>query len=241
MAATYGKATPETFTPSTTGLILNVNVSNTSSYTGTGTNLADLSGNGNNMTIVGSPTYTAPTVSTPGYFTFPGQDVTRYIVRNPFSHPTTAVTVAMWVRAFSPYDFDGTPYSYEVVGAGNNLLIIAQNALRFIMCGSPTDARSYIGISNNTWSHLVLTSNRSTGSANIYVNSSYSYSEPMQAGTNFTAGGSLTLMQEQDGPLGFDPIQSFSGDFSSLKIYNRVLSPPEIAVLFQAERTLFGV
>ena len=64
MAATYGKATPETFTPSTTGLILNVNVSNTSSYTGTGTNLADLSGNGNNMTIVGSPTYTAPTVST---------------------------------------------------------------------------------------------------------------------------------------------------------------------------------
>ena len=43
MAATYGKATPETFTPSTTGLILNVNVSNTSSYTGTGTNLADLS------------------------------------------------------------------------------------------------------------------------------------------------------------------------------------------------------
>jgi hypothetical protein len=193
------------------------------------------------MTIVGSPAYTAPTINTPGYFTFPGNDVTRYIVRNPFSHPTTAVTVAMWVRALSPYELDGTPYSYEVVGAGNNLLIIGQNGLRFIMTGALADARSYIGISNNTWSHVALTSNRSTGSATLYVNSSYSYSDTMVAGTNFTAGGSLVVMQEQDGPLGFDATQSFAGDFSSLKIYNRVLSPSEIAVLFQAERTLFGV
>lgn len=241
MAATYGKATPATFTPSTTGLILNANISNLSSFNNSTTTITDLSGNGNNLTVVGSPAYTAPTVSTPGYLTFPGGEITRYIVRNPFSHPTTAVTVAMWIRALSPYDLDGTPYSYEVVGAGNNLLIIGQNGLRFIMCGSPTDARSYIGISNNTWSHVVLTSNRATGSATLYVNSSYSYSEPMQAGTNFTAGGSLALMQEQDGPLGFDPNQAFAGDFSSLKIYNRALSPSEIAVLFQAERTLFGV
>jgi hypothetical protein len=240
MGATYGKATPATFTPSTTGLILNANISNLSSFNNSTTTITDLSGNGNNLTVVGSPAYTAPTVSTPGYLTFPGGEVTRYIIRNPFSHPTTAVTVAMWVRALSPYDLDGTPYSYEVVGAGNNLLIIGQNSLRFIMPGG-TDIRSYIGISNNAWSHVALTSNRSTGSTTLYVNSSYSYSETTVPGNNFTAGGSLVVMQEQDGPLGFDPNQAFAGDFSSLKIYNRVLSPSEIAVLFQAERTLFGV
>jgi hypothetical protein len=241
--------------PSTTGLIVNINLSNTSSYPGTGTTITDLSGNSNTFTLVGSPTYTAPTISTPGYFSFPGGDITKYIVRNPFNMPTTTVTAAMWIRQSSvfPVGAGCGIFSYEVTGAGNNFLLFDDYGNNNVppglvphTVGNYANRGSNISIANDLWAHVVMTANRTTGVTILYVNnagSSRQYSDTYAPGTLITAGGSLIIPQEQDGPGagGLDPNQAFKGDFSSLKIYNRVLSSSEVAVLFNNERTLFGV
>jgi hypothetical protein len=245
MALRFGNETIPS--PSTTGLIMNIDISNLSSFNNATTTATDLSGNSNNMTVVGSPTYTAPTVSTPGFFSFPGNDISRYIIRNPFSMPTTTVTTAMWVRQLNPRGFPNTGcgiLSYEVTGAGNNILIYDGNfgveGLVPHIIGAAF--ASGISIMNDLWSHVVFTTNRTTGVSIMYVNSSRQYSFTFSPGTLVTAGGSLIIAQEQDTQGGgLDPLQSFKGDFSSLKIYNRVLSASEVAVLFNSERTLFGV
>jgi hypothetical protein len=253
MALRFGNETIPS--PSTTGLIVNINISNTSSYSGTGTTITDLSGNSNNFTIAGSPTYTAPTVSTPGFFSFPGGEVTRYIVRDPFNMPTTTASIAMWLRQSGVYPVGSGCgiFSYEVLGAGNNFLLFDDYSNINIppglvphVVGGFVNRGSNISIANGLWAHVVMTTNRTTGLTVLYVNnggSSRQFSETILPGTLMTAGGSLIIAQEQDGPGtgGLDPNQAFKGDFSSLKIYNRVLSASEVAVLFNNERTLFGV
>jgi hypothetical protein len=233
--------------PSTTGLIMNVNLSNSSSYNGSGLTITDLTGNGNSLTIAGGPTFTGPTVSTPGFFSFPGNEITKYLIKNPFSMPTTTATTAMWVKQLNPRGVATTGcgiLSYEVTGAGNNLLIYDGNlgveGLTPHIIGAAFP--SGISIMNGSWSHVVYTVNRTTGISTMYVNSSQQYSFTYSPGTLMTTGGSLIFGQEQDAPAGgLDPNQAFKGDFSSLKIYNRVLSASEVAVLFNNERTLFGV
>ena len=253
MALKFGNETIPS--PSTAGLIMNVNVSNTSSYPGTGTTLTDLTGTGNSLTIAGAPTYTAPTISTPGYFSFPGGEVTKYLIKNPFPMPTTTLTVAMWIRQSSivPVGSGCGIFSYEVSTQGNSVLIFDDYGNINVPPGlvphivSNYDTRgSRISIANNLWAHVVMTVNRTTGVTSFYVssnNSSRVYSFTYLPGTLVDTGGSLIFAQEQDGPGigGLDPNQAFKGDFSSLKIYNRVLSASEVAVLFNNERTLFGV
>jgi hypothetical protein len=232
----------------TNGLIMNIDLSNSSSYNGSGLTITDLSGNGNNLTIAGGPTFTGPTVSTPGFFSFPGGEITRYLVRSPFSMPTTTVSLAIWVRQSTARVVPTTGVgiiSYEVTGAGNNVLLYDQNdrinGLQFSTTG--VDTFSGLSISNNSWSHVVLTTNRTTGDGVVYVNSTRRFSFNAAVGTLITSGGSFMIAQEQDGPGtgGLDPNQAFIGDFSSLKIYNRVVSASEVAIIFNNERTLFGV
>lgn len=255
MALRFGKETIPS--PSTTGLILNVDASDALSYSGTGTTFNDLSGNGNNMTINGAPTYTAPNtgLGTPGYFTFPGGEITKYLIRNPFSMPTTTASAAMWIRQSSalPIGTGCGIFSYEVTGAGNNFLLFDDYGNNNVppglvphVVGAYANRGSNISIENGLWSHVVMTTNRTTGVTVLYVNNataSRQFSDTYLPGTLMTSGGSLIIAQEQDGPGagGLDPNQAFKGDFSSLKIYNRVLSASEVAVLFNAERTQFGV
>lgn len=234
----------------TNGLIMNVNVSNTSSYPGTGTTLTDLTGNGNNLTIAGSPTYTAPTVSTPGFFSFPGGETTRHLIRNPFSMPTTTVSVALWLRQLTTRVLPEVGvgiFSYAtttIPGGDNSLLLYDQNSringLQFSMAG--VDTFTGLTVSNNRWSHVVMTTDRSTGRNTLYVDVSGQFSFNTPTTPLLTSGGSLVIAQEQDAVGGgFDSNQAFIGDFSSLKIYNRVLSPSEVSVIFNNERALFGV
>ena len=227
--------------PSTSGLILHVDASNSSSYSGTGTTWTDLSGSGNNMTIAGAPTYTLS--SGLGYFTFPGSEITKYMILNPFAHPTNTSTITAWARFDSTYANSGaTLFSYEVTGAANNhLLFNPSNITVFAGSISPGIA-TVVNVKNSTWTHLAVTSNRTTGYETLYVNGALTAVAVASVGTNFTTAGSLVLGQEQDSQGGgFDPGQSFKGDISSFKVFNRVLSDREVAADYLYNKARFGL
>ena len=64
----------------------------------------------------------------------------------------------------------------------------------------------------------------------------------MAAGTNFTSGGTLNFGQEQDSEGGgFDSSQCWVGDYSIIRIYNRVLELEEVQLNYNAHKNRFGI
>ena len=85
--------TPAEPGPILTGLTVYVDAGNTTSYNGSGATWTDLSGNGNNCTLVNSPTFTS---GTSGYFQLNGSN--QY-VRVPVGLNTTAHTIQLIVMS----------------------------------------------------------------------------------------------------------------------------------------------
>lgn len=77
----------------TSGLILNVDASNPASYSGTGTDWYDLSGNNNTATLVNSPTFST---ADGGYFSFNGSNQYASVPFNT-NPPSTEFTEMAWV------------------------------------------------------------------------------------------------------------------------------------------------
>ena len=110
----------------TQGIVLNgltmwLDARDPNSYPGSGTTWADLSGNGADQTLVGSPTYTS---GTPSYFSFDG-----------FSQYSTGTTPNVL-----PYNFYTKMvwFQFDTTGAANNLVSSADGG--HFMYGSGTSS-----------------------------------------------------------------------------------------------------
>ena len=218
-----------------TGLVLALDAADRNSYPGSGTTWTDLSGQGNNMTMGGTLAYSD------GVFTSTATTA-NYFIRNPFSHPTTAVTVEMWCLANSGSSGDAF-WSYAISSTDNhNLLIDQSNLTLYGPIGTPTGIPTNINVADGTWKQLVRTSNRSNGAEVLYVNGVVSFTTTISSGTNFTSGGSLVLGQEQDSSGGsFDATQALQGKYAVFRIYNRALTASEVRQNFNATRSRFGI
>lgn len=242
MSILYGPSSIAT--PGSTGLILKVDASDATSYTGSGTTFTDLSGSGNNMTIAGTTFTRAGGL---GYFTFVGSSTADRIYRTAFSHPTTAASHEIWIWPEAGYvNMAGQYYvSYEVTGAGNNFLIGTPLSTVVLVAGASSGSTG-VALTLSAWNHLTVTSNRTTGENKIYINGSCLRTYTTSAGTNFTSGGILMLGQEQDGDgggttTGLDPIQSFKGRISAYSVWNKVLTPKEVTNLYLSNKSRFGL
>jgi hypothetical protein len=233
----------------TSGLTLNLDAGNVSSYPGYGTTWNDLSGNGNNGTLINSPTYNS---SNSGYLTFGGTNgnngtfnsTDQYVqIASPTSIPlgNTARTISTWVRKLEVTN----PYPYEIVGMGawlsNNrsvfTLTVASNPLAPSLTTWGDDYSGPTGyISNNTWVNLSVTYNGNT-SLIVYVNGTQvgTFTFSSQLDTVFGASG-LTIGTWKDGQW-----NSFVGDISNVLIYNRTLSDVEILQNYNAIKSRFGL
>jgi len=203
----------------TDGLILCLHTSDVSSYPKTSNIWYDLSGNNNHFTLGGPPLFNPDSG-----FTFVNGNTSYYAIKNPFSFPTTAVTMEIWYKTTGG---DTGIISYAVTGNDNHALLFApQNVALY----GPTGAvSSGINTANGRWTQVVRTSNRSTGAEILYVNGNNVFSTTLASGTNFTSGGSLVIAQEQDSVGGgFDSAQAFGGNIAFVRLYNKTLSNSEI-------------
>jgi hypothetical protein len=217
----------------TNGLVLALDAANNKSYPGTGTTWRDLSGNNNDLTIAGSPTYS----STQGW-TFTNGSTANYMIKNPITFPTTTISVEVWCKTSGPGST--AIFSYASSAADNDFLIFDPSNI--VLYVGITAISSGVSITDGNWKQVVRTSNRSTGAEVLYVNGVSQFTTTLSAGTLVTTGGSLVLAQEQDSIGGsFDPNQAFGGNITIVKVYNRILTTTEVLQNYNATKSRFGL
>lgn len=220
----------------TNGLQLCLDAANTKSYPGSGTSWVDLSGNGNNGTITGSPTFDS---ANNGSFLFNGS--TQYVSMGDKFNIASG-TIACWITV------------------DNN--ITSSNSLNYRICGKTTDFEfrffnsvSDAGASNgslgadlggarnissnkrnwtaNQWYYVVLTWNQTAGTSSIYIDGILD-----ATGTSANMTGQITDSFDigRSGTRGY-----LAGKISLFKIYNTTLTASQISQNFNATRGRYGI
>lgn len=203
----------------TSGLVLNLDAGNISSYSGTGTTWTDLSGSGNTGTLTNGPTYSS---ANNGCIVFDGVDDYFY---TSFSLPISknSYSIEWWM-----YPLTTTNYNQEIDLGGWGQFVFHTTSSGEVYVGNQLSDRivpwSTGIVSVNAWQQFVWTYDGTLGIL-------YKYGIEIQrklmvpATNNYSELGAYSL----------------HGSFSNIRLYNFVLSPAQIQQNFEALRGRFGV
>lgn len=224
----------------TAGNILNLNFSNPTSYSGTGSTVTDLSGYATpatNGTMYNSPTYTA---ASPTYITCNGSNQYINVTRSDLNGGAWAygtTTVIAWVRinnAASTGDNnigtveDAWEYRFNNLGNGTSNLNYASNPWAWYGPSAP--------VTNGVWQ--MLTFRHGSVNGDMWSNTTKIFTQvisgPISAGS--AAYPMLTIMARTGGSGSLA-----MADLGSFYIYNRALLDSEIEIMFQSTRGRFGI
>jgi hypothetical protein len=215
---TFGTAIP--VFPS--GMTMHLDAGNPLSYPGTGATWTDLSGNGNHMTLYGSPTYLPSQNGGVFQFVQPNQYATSTL-----NYSTSSFTI-MAASRFSP---SGSTKRRVITATTNNWLFGHYN-------GGNTEsyyANGWISNTNATsdsvWRIYSGVENYAANQRSFYVNNVARF-------TNSTAGsaGFQTLSVNKD-PFG----ESSDCQVGFIAVWNRLLSTTEMTAVYNIYKTRFGL
>ena len=203
------------------GLILLADSANKNSYSGSGTVWNDLSGLGNNGTLVNGPTFDANTNK--GAFTFDGTNDYINFGNSSILQQSTG-TLSAWTKASSP----GSGYRGIIAKQGAYGLFYTDSILVAYDWTAGVARSTGINIADNTWKNVVLTyqSGVSNGTR-IYING-------VSVLTN-----TITIQSQVANLFGgaeANASQYASCQISSFNMYNRALSAAEVSDNYNAMR-----
>lgn len=202
----------------TSGLVLALDAGNLKSYPGSGTAWTDLSGNGNNGTLVATPTYDT---TNRGRFLFNGTN--QYVTSSFSTTAGQAITYIGWL------------YSTETTATYRNFIdsVITRPLIWWNTLGQIEFDASYFTtttVYRNQWVQVALSKPAGSSAASYYVNGSL-----VGTGTAY----STTAVT----PTWFNraAAQTWLGYCSNYQVYNRALSEAEVQQNFNALRGRFGI
>jgi len=212
----------------TDGLVLALDAGDTNSYPGSGTTWTDLSGNGNNGTLVNGPTYSD------GSIVFDGINDYVSLVDN-LGDPQQ-FSVSFWCYPTELNVDAGNNYRRifltlgSTTNTGNVILIEQGGNISFRIPGGSTNNFTASGFSGiNQWGYVTCVYNQSH--RQIYFNGVFK-SQLAEAGVTVDFGS----------PQIVDPSNFiFKGNIAIFKIYNKALTASEIQQNFNALRGRFGI
>jgi hypothetical protein len=233
----------------TPGPILRLDAENAASYPGTGTLWSDLSSNGYNATMTGSVTFVN---TSPKYFNY--TDTPNYFVGNSnlTGSISNAITIISWIKVtditkrsviFDKYQLSlPSGYVFEV-GTATGLWT---NTIRFFAVGSTGTGWDARGVSNaiqqNVTYMVAATLDSTLQQSSLYINSSsISFTEgggPLgNLASNWAAGANNYTLGS------YRPDETIDSSMQQYKltVYNRALSSTEIANIYNAEKSLYGL
>lgn len=219
----------------TNGLTLCLDAANTKSYSGSGTDWTDLSGNSNNGTLTSAPTYSS---DNRGFFNFNG--TSQYVdLGNKFN--INAGTAALWfivdnnittTNALN-YRLFGKTSDFEFRFANTVSDGVNFGSLQGDLGGTNTVRTSQRNWTANQWYYATLTWNQTSNVSNIYVNG-------VLDGTG--VAGSITTQTTDNFNIGRSGTRGYlAGKISLFKLYNRVISAEEVLQNFNAQRGRYGL
>ena len=221
----------------TNGLVMHVDAANTASYSGSGTIVNDLSGNGKNGSLINMDSSNYSTLNG-GFFTFNGVDERiRFGTGNDF-FPLYDFTMDMWFRCDGTTPTTGTfpglfgwTYGMQLIVYSNFLRMGLDEISSFRYLSSPTTYSFY----NSSWHNVTVLANANTLSMYIDGNPAGSVATTW-SGTTRYAGNDANIGRDNNNSTNF-----FRGAISTFKIYNRVLSASEIQQNFNVLRGRYGL
>jgi hypothetical protein len=211
----------------TDGLTLYVDAGLNLSYSGSGTQWYDLSGNNNTGTLQNSPTYSP---SDGGTLTFNGS---QYIS---FSSPTNIpignsnYTISVW---FNPNSLGGNGLvGWGNWGGGNQVNAFRLGGSSLLNYWWGNDLAASASITTNTWYNAIARfdgTNRQIWVNNVMINQD-------------TPGSGHNVPNADNMKIGVtNNTEYFNGKISNVEIYNRVLSDSEIGIIFDNLKSRFGL
>lgn len=223
----------------TDSLVLYLDAGLSTSYPGSGTTWTDLSGNGNDLTLVNSPTFTT---SDGGYLSFNGAN--QYANRNsPVSTKIIEYSMCIFLRPSTLNTFGIAVHNgAERSGAANGYGLGIGNGsggvgskLQGIHNGLTWLDPGYTYPAANAWYYIVVARD-AAGVTRWYVNTTQtantSLATPATPSLNFSVGN-------------WDPAQTnlanFAGGISIVQFYNKQLSQTEINQNYDIFRGRYGL
>jgi hypothetical protein len=229
----------------TSGLVLNLDASNPSSYPGSGTTWTDLSGNGNNGTLTNGPTFNS---ANGGSIVFDGTNDFA-LINNPSTIRNQNFTVSVWINpgvqneaiiSIMDFDHSGSPLQGWVMQSedattNRNYYFGWYDGSSFQPTGGGgIGAGRGIQITTSIWQNLTYSKNGTT---------LLGYKNGIQTYTG-TGGGNVFYQNNKNLHIaGCVNIvgRSFKGDIPNALIYNRALSATEILQNYNAQKSRFGL
>ena len=216
----------------TNGLVLNLDAGNTLSYPGTGTLWTDLSGNGNNGTLVNSPSFDS---ANGGSIVFDGTN--QYVnCGNASNLQITVGTISAWVKTTTP----GSSYRGIIVKGFAWGLFVKDGILITYDWGMPANMGTRttgINISDGTWKNVVMTFTETIGTPSnnviIYLNGNPVLTTTVKHSSN------SNNVQLGSNTTGIN--QFLNGNISQALIYNRALSSTEVIQNFNETKGRYGL
>jgi hypothetical protein len=224
----------------TSGLVLYVDTADPNSYPGSGTVWYDLSGNGNNGTLVNGASYNATTggISTNGtnsYMSFPGSSISSTI--------TTAVTMSCFMYLTSTtlfggiagYNNPGNPgqlFSFQVRNSNVSPAVVYFTLYTTSGYIGGSTGTGFASVSFNQWNCVSATYDGTN--IKVFLNGTRIATDTASGAFSSSAQGIF---------LGSDVTRAryAAGSWNSFQIYNRALSEAEIKQNFDALRDSYGI
>jgi hypothetical protein len=219
-----------------TNFSLNIDASNSASYPGTGSVWTDLSGNGNNVTLFGPPTYSS---SNGGVINLNG--TSQYARGNVNFLGSNQFTISMWLMNTERGLGD---QNGQIFSLGNEKLLFYTEATAggipyvfsvyspTIFNNIPRYSTTYVQL--NTWYNLV----------GVYTGTSFEMFVNGQSVLVTTSNISLVSLTTETFEIGRrinNGFTFFPGRVANLQLYNRALPATEVIQNYNATRQKFGV
>ena len=226
----------------TDGLVLHLDAAKRDSYPGSGTVWRDLSGNGNNGTLVNGPTFDRDSGN--GSLVFDGVD--DYVdVQGLQNFINQDITISLWVNftvlnGLTTYVFFHRP---EKTTESLTYLYIYRNSFwddgqlsflcSYVTTGGTTSTLQHYQspgfLNEGQWYNFTANYN-SIGYSNFYVNGQLIVSRSPQPDFSRWVNVNESVMRT-----------SINGFCPNLQIYNRALTPSEILQNYNAQKSRFGL
>ena len=223
-----------------TNLVLYYDPSDAASYSGSGTTINDLSGNGLSGTM-SDITYTDP------YFSYNGASSKITVADNALLEPGTGdFTWEAWLYTSAPVTDGGvtkffigkstTPNSYQfrifLSAASYNRIQVGINLTSF----GPTAPTA---LSVNTWQHVVCVwKNVSTNSLEIFVNGVSKVSTSHSISSVENNSGPLYIGTNDANPSG---TSWWDGRIGIVRLYNTALSSSQVLQNYNGSKAIYGL
>jgi hypothetical protein len=215
------------------GLLLDLDFAKPTVYSGSGTVVNDSRLNGITGTLVNGPVFINPRTNRSAF----SNSSTSYIsLLKSALDGLTSWTIDFWLQRNTT---NNTIDTFLTCGSGNDFLWFFSSGL--IVFQNPAETTMpYPTITNGVPFNFTATG--ANGVVSVYNNAALVGTMNNNTTIAVLSTIGIILGQEMDSQSGgFDPNQSFIGNYYSARFYNRVLSQDEVAQSFEATRWRFGI